>query len=123
MKILILVGLGGALGSIMRYLITHFVISRFSGLSAIYATFTVNFIGCLLIGIIFGLSERYDWFSPQWNRFAATGICGGFTTFSAFALENVNLLQGGNYCTSFAYTAASVVICLAATFAGIIIAR
>jgi CrcB protein len=118
MKTLLLIGLGGGLGSMLRYLVTYFITSRITRFPAIYGTFAVNFTGCLLIGIAIGLSERYAWFSPQMRWFIATGICGGYTTFSAFAYENINLIQNGNYIISLIYIFASVIICFLATFIG-----
>jgi CrcB protein len=117
-KTILLVGLGGGLGSMLRYLTTYFIISRITRFPAIYGTFAVNFIGCLLIGVAIGLSERYAWFSPQMRWFVAAGLCGGYTTFSAFAYENIDLLRNGNYFVSLVYILASVVICFSATFAG-----
>jgi CrcB protein len=107
----------------MRYLTSQFVANRISHFSTLWGTFAVNFAGCLIIGIVYGLSERYDWFSPSLRLFFATGICGGYTTFSAFAYENANLLQQGNCAVSFIYIFASVVVCLMATFAGIAITK
>jgi CrcB protein len=118
MKTLLLVGLGGGLGSMLRYLATHFITSRITRFPAIYGTFAVNFTGCLLIGIAIGLSERYAWFSPNMRLFVATGICGGYTTFSAFAYENINLIRNGNYGVSLIYILASVIICFSATYIG-----
>jgi CrcB protein len=118
MKTLLLVGLGGGLGTMLRYLVTSFITSRITCFPAIFGTFAANFTGCLLIGITIGLSERYDWFSPQMRLFVATGICGGYTTFSAFAYENINLIRNGNYFVSLIYILASVIICFSATYTG-----
>ena len=118
MKILLLVGLGGAVGSMLRYLTTLFVMNRMTGLSFPLGTFIVNVTGCLLIGIVFGLSERYQWMTPQFRIFLMTGICGGYTTFSAFAFENIRLFQESAYITSFMYIAASLLSCLLAVFLG-----
>jgi CrcB protein len=120
---LLLIGLGGAIGSMLRYLTTRIFISKITILPVFWGTFAVNVTGCLLIGIVYGLSERYDWFSPQLRLFFATGICGGYTTFSAFAYENAGLLQQGNYVTSLIYIFSSIAVCLLATFAGIAITR
>jgi CrcB protein len=121
MKMLLLVGLGGGLGSMLRYLVTCLITSRITRFPAIFGTFAVNFTGCLIIGVVVGLSERYNWFSPQMRWFAATGICGGYTTFSAFAYENINLMRNGNLIVSFVYILASIIICFFATYAGFII--
>jgi CrcB protein len=120
---LLLVGLGGALGSILRYLTSRLVLGKTTFFPALLGTFTVNIIGCFIIGMVYGLSERYDWLSPPWRLFLATGLCGGYTTFSAFAYENANLWQQGNYLTGFAYIFLSVFVCLAATFGGITITK
>ncbi|MDR1666726.1 MAG: fluoride efflux transporter CrcB [Bacteroidales bacterium] len=118
MKNLLLVGLGGALGSMLRYLATLFTTEHISCFPAIYGTLAVNVIGSLLIGVIYGWSEKYSWFSPQLNCLFATGLCGGFTTFSAFAGDNVRLLQHGHFGMAAGYILLSVVLCIAATFAG-----
>ena len=119
---LILVGVGGMLGSIARYLAAHFLtkpdISAFP-----YGTFAVNVSGCLFIGMIYGLSERYNWLTPEWRFFLGTGFCGGFTTFSSFAYENIVLLQGKDYLTFAAYAVLSFVLCLAAAFTGLMLTR
>ncbi|MDR1594793.1 MAG: fluoride efflux transporter CrcB [Prevotellaceae bacterium] len=118
MKTLLLIGLGGGLGSMLRYLVTCFVTNHITRFPAILGTFAVNFTGCLLIGIVIGLSERYAWFSPQMRLFVATGICGGYTTFSAFAYENINLMRNGDYFAGIIYILASIIICLFATYIG-----
>ncbi|MDR3340877.1 MAG: fluoride efflux transporter CrcB [Candidatus Symbiothrix sp.] len=120
---LCLIGLGGAAGSILRYLSSRFVAGKIDFLPGIWGTFAVNLVGCLLIGIVYGLSERYEWFSPQMRLFLATGFCGGYTTFSAFAYENVTLWQQGNYLVGFAYILISIAACLLATFAGIAVTK
>jgi CrcB protein len=116
---LLIVGLGGAAGSILRYLTSHLVSGKTTFFPALLGTFAVNITGCFIIGIVYGLSERFDWLTPQWRLFLATGLCGGYTTFSAFAYENVALWQHGNYATSFAYIFLSIFVCLLATFGGI----
>jgi CrcB protein len=120
---LLLVGLGGASGSILRYLTTYFITDRITRFPAIYGTFAVNFVGCLLIGIVYGLSERHAWFSPQLRYLLATGFCGGYTTFSAFAHENISLLQHGHHGLCFVYILICVTTCLAATFIGVMLAK
>jgi CrcB protein len=88
-----------------------------------YGTLTVNFLGCLLIGIVYGVSERFHFFSPQWRLFLATGVCGGFTTFSAFAYENVIMLQHSNLLGFAFYSVISLLLCLMAVFAGLSIIK
>ena len=79
MKQVLLVGCGGALGSIARYLIGGAVLHRFSNLKFPLGTFTVNILGCLLIGIFAGLAEKRGLLGPDARVFLLTGICGGFT--------------------------------------------
>jgi fluoride exporter len=117
MKIVLLVGLGSFIGGISRYLVTLFVQNKI--LSAFpYGTLAVNIIGCFLIGAIYGFSERGNW-NPEWRIFLATGIMGGFTTFSSFSNETVSMLRDAEYWPAFSYVALSVIIGLAATFGGI----
>ena len=121
MKIALLIGTGSFLGGVGRYLATWFIQSRF--LSAFpYGTLGVNILGCLAIGLVFGLSERGN-LPPEWRLFLATGICGGFTTFSAFSNETIALLRDGQWWSAFLYISASVVLGLLATFAGIIFVK
>lgn len=119
---IILVGIGGMLGSVLRYLASQFVTTEFPSVFP-YGTFAVNILGCLLIGMIFGLSQRHEWLSPEIRVFLAVGFCGGFTTFSAFAYENIVLLQEKDYLTFAVYSVLSFVVCLLATFAGLVITK
>ncbi|HRI26225.1 MAG TPA: CrcB family protein, partial [Ferruginibacter sp.] len=82
------------------------------------ATLAVNILGCFVIGVVFALSIRQEPLAGSWKLFLASGLCGGFTTFSAFSLENMGLLQSGKYGAAMAYTAASILLGIAATFAG-----
>jgi len=121
-KTLLLVGTGGFLGSIARYLASRFLQNSFSS-SFPYGTFFVNIAGCLLIGIIYGLSERSSMLTPGWKLFLAAGFCGGFTTFSTFANENLALLRDGEFFYFFLYTGLSVFLGIAATFLGVLITK
>jgi len=116
MRIVALVGIGSFIGGTLRYLIAQMVQSKF--LSAFpFGTLTVNIIGCLVIGIVFGLSEKLN-LSPEWRLFLATGICGGFTTFSAFSLETMQLLRDGQIFYGLLYVAASIILGLIAVYLG-----
>ena len=117
MKNILMIGIGGMVGSMARYL-TATYFSRLFPSTFPYGTFAVNIIGCLVIGLIFGLSERYSWFTSDWRIFLATGFCGGYTTFSAFAVENVELLQQSNYLTFASYSIASFTLGLLAVIIG-----
>lgn len=117
MKIVLLVGLGSFIGGISRYLVTLFVQNKILSTFP-YGTMAVNIIGCFLIGTIYALSERGNW-NPEWRIFLATGVMGGFTTFSSFSNETVSMLRDAEYWPAFTYVALSVIIGLAATFGGI----
>lgn len=118
----ILVILGGAIGSGSRYLLSTYITRAYPTIFP-YGTFAVNIIGCLFIGFIYGLTERFQVSSIQWRLFLATGLCGGFTTFSAFAYENIQLLQTEKY-TAFALnTLGSCIVGFAAVFLGVMIAK
>lgn len=121
-RMFILVGIGGFLGSICRYwsasLFTRVFPSPFP-----YGTLIVNITGCLLIGIFYGLSEHYRWFNPSLRILLTTGFCGGFTTFSSFAYENVSLLQTSHYLAFALYCVASVLLGLLAVLAGLALVK
>lgn len=114
LKNFLLVGLGGGLGSMMRYGIAVIMNTRLFP----YATLAVNIAGSFIIGVVFALSIRQEPLADNWKLFLATGICGGFTTFSAFSLENMGLLQSGKYGLALTYIAASIILGIAATFLG-----
>jgi CrcB protein len=86
-------------------------------------TFTANILGCLIIGVIYGLSARFSWLTPEWRFFLATGFCGGYTTFSTFAYENIKLLETSNYGMFMAYSLLSFVTGLLAVFVGLAITK
>ena len=116
-KNLLLVGLGGAIGSMLRYAGSVVISSK----TFPYATLTVNIIGSFIIGIIFAISIKEEVLFNNWKLFLATGICGGFTTFSAFSLENMSLLQSGKYGMAVAYVGLSILLGIGATFSGYLI--
>lgn len=117
----LLVGTGGFVGSICRYGLQQAVQARLP-LPWPVGTGTVNVLGCLLAGLLLGLLERHA-LGAGWRLLLITGFCGGFTTFSAFALENVALLRGGQLALAAAYAAGSVALGLLAAGAGYALAR
>lgn len=117
MKIILVIGIGSFIGGTSRYLLARLIQNKFLSTYP-FGTLGVNIIGCFLIGIVFGLSERGN-ISMEWRLFLATGILGGFTTFSSFSNETVSLLRDGQYWLAFSYIASSVIIGLIATFIGI----
>lgn len=114
---MLLVGTGGFIGSVLRYLASLFIQGKFS-LGSPAGTLGVNIIGCFIIGILFQLSQKGN-LPDEWKLFLAVGICGGFTTFSTFSSDTLLLMKEGQLLTAFLYVAGSVVVGLSATFAGI----
>jgi CrcB protein len=115
-KQLILVGLGGGIGSIMRYLVSRI---PFTQGSFPWATFMVNVAGCFIIGLLIGFSVKHQFLDEDMKLLLITGFCGGFTTFSAFSAENVHLYHAGNYFTLAFYVLLSVIIGFVAVFLGL----
>ena len=118
MKQALLVGLGGFIGTVARYLLGSFILHRMPNFRFPVGTFTINILGCFLIGLLAGLAEKRGAFSPDVRLFLFTGICGGFTTFSAFAHENVFLLRRDEPGTAITYIVASVLLGLLAVWIG-----
>lgn len=121
-RTLVLVALGGGVGSVLRYLVSKIVYKWFPAYIPM-GTFAVNVLGCFMIGLFFGLAIKNASYQGDMRILLMTGLCGGFTTFSAFALENVNLLQSGEYMQALIYIVASVVVGLLAVFGGIVLVR
>lgn len=121
MKNLLLVFLGGGLGSSLRYLIAKYLNTVQMGIP--YGTLTVNIVGSLLVGIVVGLALKTNPISQNAVLFLATGFCGGFTTFSAFAYENQVFLKSGDFTSFAAYGLGTLVLGLAAVFLGIWLVR
>lgn len=121
-KLLFIIGTGSFLGGIARFLTSRFiqntVVSAFP-----YGTFVVNIIGCFLIGLFYGLSERGNFMTAEWRMFLTVGFCGGYTTFSTFANENVALLRDGNVFYFALYTGLSVFIGILATYLGNLVTK
>ena len=111
------VGIGGALGSIIRYLVQKHLTQAYP-LSFPLSTFIVNVSGCFLIGLFFGLADKHQYFTPAVRLLMMTGFCGGFTTFSAFTLEGMQLLNEQRFLIFTLYFVLSVFFGLIATFAG-----
>ena len=107
LKSILLVGLGGGAGSILRYLASYFTLKHYDG-SFPLPTFIVNVSGCFLIGILMGLILKSDLLQEDLRLLLVIGFCGGFTTFSAFSYENMKLWQAGNGWIMILYTVASV---------------
>ncbi|MBY0578480.1 MAG: fluoride efflux transporter CrcB [Burkholderiales bacterium] len=118
MKSILLVALGGALGSVARYKLSGWVLHHTAQWRFPVGTFAVNVFGCLVIGILAGLAVKDDSFSANARVFLFTGILGGFTTFSAFGLETFNLLRRGEILVAGSNIALSILVGLLALWLG-----
>lgn len=119
MKQFLLVFIGGGVGSMLR-----FGISKMLNTAVFpYGTWTVNILGSLIIGMVMGFFIKES--SPNHNLvfLLATGFCGGFTTFSAFSLENFDYLRAGNYANFMLYTLSSIVLAFLAVFIGTVCSK
>jgi fluoride exporter len=116
------VAVGGAVGCSLRYLITLGA-AKVVGTGFPLGTLLVNIVGCLLAGLLFGLAEERAAFPPIVRVLVMTGFLGGFTTFSAFSLETVNLLRDGSLAIAVATFAANNLVGFAFAFAGIYLGR
>jgi CrcB protein len=110
------IALGGAAGSLLRYLIGG-AVQRMSASGFPIGTMFVNVSGCFLIGILMRQFLNMQ-LSPELRALLIVGFCGGFTTFSTFSAETVGLIEGGEYGRAAGYVILSVTLCLIATFAG-----
>ena len=121
-RTLLLIGLGGGIGSMLRYL-TSVVLQKYYATVFPLATLVVNILGCLLIGIIMGLLEKNQVTDSSMKWFLVTGFCGGFTTFSAFGYENIRLLQNGNILLALVYISASIILGLGSVWLGFLLVK
>lgn len=122
LKNILLVGLGGAVGSIMRFY-SGVIIKQFSKTTLPITTLMVNVIGSLIIGILIGYFAKIEHENANLKLLLITGFCGGFTTFSAFAAENISLIQSNETSTAMAYITISVIASLIAVWLGLLIVK
>lgn len=108
LKSMIIVGIGSFLGGSLRY-VTSTMMKNVCGQDFPWGTLTVNLLGCLVFGLIFALFSKYATTSSPWYLLFTTGICGGFTTFSTFANESMQMLQSGNIGGFIGYVSTSVI--------------
>ena len=118
MKAILLVALGGALGSVARFKASGYVLHHTIDWRFPAGTFAVNVIGCLIAGILAALAEKHDFFEPDLRLLLFTGFLGGFTTFSAFGLETMHLLKRGDVGIAAANVLLSVTLGLLALWLG-----
>ena len=121
METVIAVASGGALGAVLRYWLYNFV-HDLMGKGFPYGTIAVNVLGSLAMGFLYvWLFDRYS-LGSQWRAFLLVGLLGGFTTFSAFSIETVNLAEQGEYLKSLSNIGVSVIACVGAAGLGVVIA-
>ena len=117
MKQLLIVGIGGFIGSIARFWVSKLNL-HWHYLSIPIGTLTVNVLGSLLIGFLAGISAKSEILSPSLRLFLMVGICGGFTTFSSFTNENLTLMQNGQIFSMLLYTGLSLILGFSAVYIG-----
>jgi CrcB protein len=114
MQAVLLVALGGAIGSVLRYETGAFVLRQVGTTPFPWGTFTVNVLGCAIAGLLAGLGEHLNYLTADVRLFVYTGFLGGFTTFSAFGVETIALVERGAWGLAALYIVASVLCGLAA---------
>ncbi len=122
MNNLLAIAVGGALGSVLRFLASTWTYNRL-GSNFPYGTLLVNVLGSLLMGLLYTLLVERSALDPIWRAGLVVGMLGGFTTFSAFSMETVNLIAGGELPKALANILLSVGLCLTATWIGVVSGR
>ncbi|MDR2810112.1 MAG: fluoride efflux transporter CrcB [Tannerellaceae bacterium] len=122
-KQLLFVGLGGGIGSIFRYLVSFLANKFFISTLFPWATFVANISGCFLIGFLAGLLSGHDVWDKHLRLLLLTGFCGGYTTFSAFSLENLRLLENHHYLPFLLYTSTSFIFGIASVALGLWVSK
>lgn len=121
-KEILFVGIGGGVGSILRYVSTMCMTKLFHVTFPI-GTFLVNIIGCFIVGLLIGLTEHQQILSLNYRLLLITGFCGGFTTFSAFSAESLQMFESGNVLQGIFYMTGSILIGLLAVWLGFLLAK
>lgn len=117
-KSMLIAGLGGMIGTWLRYLVGRATAAMFVGSTWPWGTFVVNVVGSFVIGVLFGLVERGGVISPRMNLLLITGLCGGFTTFSSLSHDMLTLLDGRHFWSFGAYAVGSFALGLACVWLG-----
>jgi CrcB protein len=122
LKTILYIAIGGAIGSVLRYL-TSVLVNKYWANHFPLATFITNVLGCFLIGILIGILEKNNLANSNLKWFLITGFCGGFTTFSTFGYENYTLFQNNNSLLAFGYIALSVLLGIFAVWLGLFVSK
>lgn len=122
LKTILYIAVGGAIGSVLRYL-TSVLVNKYWNNHFPLATFITNVLGCFLIGLLLGILQKNNLADSNLKWFLITGFCGGYTTFSAFGIENITLLQSNNSGLAFVYIALSVILGLFAVWLGLFVSK
>lgn len=121
-KTWIFIGLGSFAGGIARYAVSRLA-THIAGLSSLWGTLAANLLGCLAIGMLYGLFERHGAISEHWRLFLTVGFCGGFTTFYTFVHENYSGISDGRFFEMACYAAGSFLLGLLMVHFGHLITR
>lgn len=121
-KDILTVMLGSSIGGALRFITSEYL-KQFTPVRFPLATFLVNILGCFIIGVVYGFTIKGTQDTNGLKLLLATGFCGGFTTFSAFTSENLELIRSGNQLTAIVYILLSVLLGIVATFSGSILIK
>jgi len=122
LKTILLIGFGGFAGSVSRYYVSK--LNLFAGFFSIpLGTLVVNVLGSLIIGFLAGIADKSTVLTLEWRLFLMVGFCGGFTTFSTFANENMSLMHNGQFLSMAFYTGLSVFLGFLAVYLGYVISK
>jgi fluoride exporter len=121
-RTLLIVGSGGFIGTVLRYLVQVYA-GKIMNSTFPLGTLLVNIAGSFLIGVIYAFAEKGNLMNSEWRIFLAVGICGGFTTFSTFAMDNLNLMKDNSLLQLMLYTGGSLFLGIMAVYLGIILTR
>ncbi len=122
LKTILFVAVGGAIGSVLRYLVA-LLVSKFWSNNFPVATLIINVSGCFLIGLLIGILDKNQISNSNFKWFLITGFCGGFTTFSTYSYENLVLFQNNNSALAFTYIALSTIFGIVAVWFGLFLSK
>ena len=122
LRTILIVGTGGFIGSVLRYLVQIFVERDLSSTFP-YGTLVANILGSFIIGIVFALAEKGSLLNAEWRMFLAVGFCGGFTTFSSFAYNNLTMIRENTLGQLFWNVGGSLILGIVAVYLGVILVR